>query len=103
MALTVNKKHVERHINISDAGLDPAGPKFDKYGDEARLTKSAAKFVDVIHTDGGGVAAYYGLLTPAGHMDFYPNAGRNQPGCWTDIEPGVEFHGNYRILRVYND
>lgn len=68
-------------------GLDPAGPWFSKYEEVARLNPSSAKFVDVIHTDGTGLAAYYGLLVPSGHVDYYPNGGSNQPGCWTEL-PG---------------
>jgi len=66
-------------------GLDPAGPWFSKYDPVARLNPDCAKFVDVIHTDGDGLAAYYGLMTPSGHVDFYPNGGKNQPGCWTEM------------------
>jgi len=68
-------------------GLDPAGPWFAKYDEAARLSPDDAKFVDVIHTDGTGFAAYYGMLQPCGHVDFYPNGGNNQPGCWTEL-PG---------------
>ncbi len=45
--------------------------------------------MDVIHTDGAGMVAYYGTLTPMGHMDFYPNEGKYQPGCWTYATHGT--------------
>jgi hypothetical protein len=36
-----------------------------------------AKFVDVIHTDPGEA----GKILPSGHVDFYFNNGKQQPGC----------------------
>lgn len=39
--------------------------------------KHIAKFVDVIHTNGG----QKGTFDPCGHVDFYPNGGKTQPGC----------------------
>lgn len=44
----------------------------------SRLSASDAKFVDVIHTDGGVL----GYPWPLGHADFFPNRGIPlQPGC----------------------
>jgi len=64
--------------------LDPAGPWFDGQEIDARLSKDDADLVDVIHTDGWGVTGiYYGMLTPVGDIDFYPNGGYKQPGCIT--------------------
>ncbi|XP_063839461.1 uncharacterized protein LOC135088555 [Ostrinia nubilalis] len=69
--------------NISRiTGLDPAGPLFEFQDPRARLDKSDAKFVDVIHSNGetlifGGL----GAAQPLGHVDFYPNGGRVQHGC----------------------
>jgi hypothetical protein len=61
---------------------DPALPLFGDISDEGRIDKSDALFVDVIHTSGGflwegGLA----FIEPRGHVDFYPNGGRKQPGC----------------------
>lgn len=67
-------------------GLDPAGPWFDGRDEMARLNPNTADLVDVMHTDGNSLAIYYGLLTPLGHMDFYPNGGRDQPKCWTYLD-----------------
>lgn len=69
--------------NISRiTGLDPAGPLFEFQDPRARLDRSDAKFVDVIHSNGetlilGGL----GAAQPLGHVDFYPNGGRVQHGC----------------------
>ncbi|KOB70747.1 Uncharacterized protein OBRU01_14791 [Operophtera brumata] len=69
--------------NISRiTGLDPAGPLFEFQDPRARLDRSDAKFVDVIHSNGetlilGGL----GAAQPLGHVDFFPNGGRVQHGC----------------------
>lgn len=71
------------YINkICVPGLDPAGPLFEFQDPRARLDRSDAKFVDVIHSNGetlilGGL----GAAQPLGHVDFYPNGGRVQHGC----------------------
>ena len=64
-------------------GLDPAGPSFDGLPKEARLDKTDADFVDVIHTDSKPFIPYFGLgtLQAVGHIDFYPNGGKDQPNC----------------------
>ena len=38
--------------NILAAGLDPAGPQFEKKDPKVRLDPTDALFVDAIHTDG---------------------------------------------------
>ncbi|XP_006983666.1 lipase member I [Peromyscus maniculatus bairdii] len=68
-------------------GLDPAGPKFSGKPSDSRLDYTDAKFVDVIHTDSDGL----GILEPLGHIDFYPNGGRKQPGCPTTFFSGVNY------------
>ncbi|XP_018020443.1 pancreatic lipase-related protein 2-like isoform X2 [Hyalella azteca] len=68
-------------------GLDPAEPFFQHMPASVRLDPSDASFVDVIHTDTDSIItlawqfAGYGLEQPIGHVDFYPNGGRVQPGC----------------------
>ncbi|XP_069755569.1 pancreatic lipase-related protein 2-like [Narcine bancroftii] len=64
-------------------GLDPAKPFFKNTPLEVRLDRSDALFVDVIHTNGAPLIPYigFGLLDPAGHLDFYPNGGELMPGC----------------------
>ncbi|XP_055991425.1 lipase member I [Sorex fumeus] len=68
-------------------GLDPAGPKFSGKPSNDRLDYTDAKFVDVIHSDANGL----GINEPLGHIDFYPNGGRKQPGCPKSIFSGIEF------------
>ncbi|XP_054710965.1 pancreatic lipase-related protein 2-like [Uloborus diversus] len=63
-------------------GLDPAGPLFQSGDKQVRLDETDANFVDIIHSDGGeNVVDGLGLGDPIGHIDFYPNGGRRQPGC----------------------
>ncbi|CAO2632180.1 Lipase member I [Lemmus lemmus] len=68
-------------------GLDPAGPNFSRKPSNSRLDYTDAKFVDVIHTDSNGL----GILEPLGHIDFYPNGGKQQPGCPTSLFSGVNY------------
>ncbi|XP_031220599.1 lipase member I isoform X1 [Mastomys coucha] len=68
-------------------GLDPAGPKFSGKPSNSRLDYTDAKFVDVIHSDSKGL----GIPEPSGHIDFYPNGGKKQPGCPTSLFSGMNF------------
>ncbi|XP_040836353.1 lipase member I [Ochotona curzoniae] len=68
-------------------GLDPAGPKFSGKPPYTRLHHTDAKFVDVIHSDANGL----GIGEPLGHVDFYPNGGRKQPGCPKSILSGIDY------------
>lgn len=75
-------------------GLDPAEPFFQGMPSHVRLDFTDAQLVDVIHTDGRsiyfpllgniGLPPGYGMSQPCGHLDFYPNDGKEQPGC-TDL------------------
>ncbi|CAL8126698.1 unnamed protein product [Orchesella dallaii] len=69
-------------------GLDPAGPFYAKpynYNPKRRLDKADARFVDVIHVDGGNFfsrqEAHLGTKEAIGHVDFYPAGGSRQPSC----------------------
>uniref|UniRef100_A0A182P9X9 Lipase domain-containing protein n=1 Tax=Anopheles epiroticus TaxID=199890 RepID=A0A182P9X9_9DIPT len=66
-------------------GLDPAEPYFQGMGPIVRLDPTDATLVDVIHTDGRSVFRLeipgYGMSHACGHLDFYPNNGKEQPGC----------------------
>lgn len=59
-------------------GLDPAGSYFSYTDPVVRLDPSDARFVDVIHTDAG----LLGTSQNVGDVDFYPNGGSKQPGCY---------------------
>ncbi|XP_029679814.1 pancreatic triacylglycerol lipase-like isoform X1 [Formica exsecta] len=69
-------------------GLDPAEPYFQGMPNHLRLDPTDARLVDVIHTDGKSIFFLglpgYGMSQPCGHLDFYPNNGKEQPGC-TDL------------------
>ncbi|KAK9892111.1 hypothetical protein WA026_018314 [Henosepilachna vigintioctopunctata] len=58
--------------------LDPAGPLFILRPDSKRLNKNDAEVVMAVHTD----ADKLGFPTTIGTIDFFPNGGDNQPGCW---------------------
>ncbi|XP_064116438.1 inactive pancreatic lipase-related protein 1-like [Macrobrachium nipponense] len=71
-------------------GLDPAEPMFQDLPIRVRLDPSDAKFVDVIHTDSDSIFLLgLGLEQPSGHLDFYPNGGRSQPGCLHPIRASI--------------
>jgi pimeloyl-ACP methyl ester carboxylesterase len=62
--------------------LDPALPLFDVAHEDNKTTPDDAKFVEVIHTAANGILGYW---DPLGHVDWYPNGGRYQPGCGADV------------------
>ncbi|XP_055317695.1 pancreatic triacylglycerol lipase-like [Sitodiplosis mosellana] len=74
-------------------GLDPAEPYFQGMGPNVRLDPSDATFVDVIHTDARSFFLLeipgYGMSQACGHIDFYPNNGKEQPGCALSQEGGT--------------
>ncbi|XP_071987474.1 pancreatic lipase-related protein 2-like [Engystomops pustulosus] len=67
-------------------GLDPAQPYFKNTPPEVRLDPSDALLVDAIHTDTTSTIANlgsggYGISHTVGHLDFFPNGGKQMPGC----------------------
>lgn len=81
-------------------GLDPAGPSFQANAKETRLDPSDAEYVDVIHTDAAtAFIRGFGLEATLGHIDFYPNGGKSQPGCRAHIEKGNAFK---KLFLFYN-
>jgi hypothetical protein len=63
-------------------GLDPAGPYFEFTEPAVRLDPTDALFVEAIHTDGAATLQIgLGLMQKVGHVDYYPNGGKNQPNC----------------------
>ena len=69
---------------LSILGLDPAGPLFFTTSKEGRLYKGDAKFVDVIHSNGGETDIIFGIRKMSGDVDFYPNGGNIQAVCLED-------------------
>uniref|UniRef100_V5ICT4 Putative pancreatic lipase-like enzyme n=1 Tax=Ixodes ricinus TaxID=34613 RepID=V5ICT4_IXORI len=57
-------------------GLDPANKDFEG----EHLDTDDADFVDVIHTSNG--ILQLGMRDPIGHVDFYPDGGGRQSGCY---------------------
>jgi len=72
------------------SGMDPAGPYFENTDPVVRLDKTDAMLVDVMHTNGFSLlAGDAGINMQVGHMDFYPNGGFDQPGCYL-LEAGFQ-------------
>ena len=63
-----------RHI-FTTQGLDAAGPLFWHNKPGNRFDPGNADFVDAIHTDSDKA----GISRLVGHIDFYPNGGKDQP------------------------
>ncbi|XP_043240458.1 pancreatic lipase-related protein 2-like [Amphibalanus amphitrite] len=71
-------------------GLDPAEPYFEDTDVIVHLDPTDAQYVDIIHSDGRSMAFLGAGFTKAnGHVDFFPNDGKNQPGCG-DLDAEIE-------------
>lgn len=67
-------------ITVMDAG---PRPYFQRKPSHQRLNRFQAGFMDVIHSDFHPIFSL-GLTIPYGDIDFFPNSGTPQPGCWQD-------------------
>lgn len=81
-------KNVRRGKINKIVGLDPALPLFSYNDCTTRLCPSDAGYVESIQTNGG----LLGFLDPIGKASFYPNGGKTQPGCGSDVT-GACAHG----------
>ncbi|KAJ8982425.1 hypothetical protein NQ317_007773 [Molorchus minor] len=99
---------LQKEFNITlgrITGLDPAEPHFAKTGPPVRLDRTAAHYVDVIHTDASQfIRGGLGMTESIGHVDYYPNGGTDQPGCGKSMvgyikdSNGNLFHGLKKYL-----
>ncbi|XP_020284566.1 pancreatic lipase-related protein 2-like [Pseudomyrmex gracilis] len=78
-------------------GLDPAEPHFSNTSPMVRLDPSDATFVTAIHTDCNPfISGGLGITQAVAHIDFYPNGGRNQPGCNEGVFNSITLeHGSF--------
>ncbi|KAJ8664482.1 hypothetical protein QAD02_006144 [Eretmocerus hayati] len=82
----MNRSYITKWTVNRITALDPAQPCFINADSALRLDKNDAQFVDVIHTNGKMLMQLgLGLPDPTGHMDFYPNGGQVQVGCYEPI------------------
>ncbi|XP_053979275.1 pancreatic triacylglycerol lipase-like isoform X1 [Hylaeus volcanicus] len=98
-------RHSYQHQLGRITGLDPAEPHFSNTSTMVRLDPTDATFVTAIHTDCNPfISGGLGITQPVAHIDFYPNGGRNQPGCNESVlnsitlERGSFFRGIKRFL-----
>ncbi|XP_063626995.1 pancreatic triacylglycerol lipase-like [Cydia splendana] len=68
---------------IRVTGLDPAGPMWNL--NRERLAPTDGGYVEAIHTDGGYTVGGLGIGSAIANVDFFPNGGISQPGCYTNI------------------
>ncbi|KAI1304177.1 Inactive pancreatic lipase-related protein 1 [Halotydeus destructor] len=85
-------------------GLDPAKLMFQGMPASVTLDLTDANFVDIIHAD-PNVLGPVGYTESLGHIDFWPNGGSPQPGCFIrdrffrGLEEGAELLSLSRIIR----
>ncbi|CRK94028.1 CLUMA_CG007552, isoform A [Clunio marinus] len=74
-------KQVRRGVIQVISAFDPAGPLFSLDNPNERIAPTDGVYVESIITNGG----LLGFMEPISHATFYPNFGRVQPGCESDI------------------
>lgn len=81
------------------SALDAARPLFEQTN--VYVTRKDAVFVDAIHTSSGWTVLQksLGMGTPFAHVDFYPNGGRDQPGCGGLLEIDCD-HGRAPLYYI---
>lgn len=65
------------------------------------LRNDDGNFVDVVHTD----STFFGTTAASGTADFWPNAGKDQPGCppgSMDIS-NIKSNRRFRVESSFND
>ncbi|EFN77854.1 pancreatic lipase-related protein 2 [Harpegnathos saltator] len=89
------------HILGRITGLDPAEPHFSNTSPLVRLDPTDATFVTAIHTDCNPfISGGLGITQPVAHIDFYPNGGRNQPGCNEGVLNSISMERGSLILGI---
>ncbi|CAG2114659.1 unnamed protein product [Medioppia subpectinata] len=84
-------------------GLDPAGPGFNGMPASDKLNPSNAQFVDAIHSD-AVLNTGAGIVENSGHLDFWPDNGKNHPGCtlsWLTSFQGGLTCNHFRAIDFY--
>jgi len=88
-------------------GMDPADPYFEDMPASVRLDETDAIYVDALHTDAAHwinaviMNGGFGIEHPVGHADFYPNNGRDQPGCTGGPISDIIIDGVYEGIRQW--
>lgn len=88
------------------SAMDPVGPFFEGRDPAVKIDPTDAQFVDAIHTDTETIKVKgIGTKEPVGHMDFFPNGGHSQPGCWS-LDKGVVKWlacSHYRSMELFTE
>lgn len=92
--LSINYQYLLTWCKSIIAGLDPALPGFRFAGPGYRISADDAKYVEIIHTNGG----LLGFLRPIGDADFYPNGGKAQEGCLVDPGGACSHARSYKFF-----